>query len=71
MPCQDSFPFWNNLSYILFIENPNLVVGGDMNFLFGLSKTWGTLAHVDPLADFFMNKISSMKLIATHLIRSR
>lgn len=48
----------------------NLVVGGDLNFSLGLSETWGPQAHVDPLADFFLNKIKDGRLIDINIIKN-
>lgn len=53
------------------MNNLNLVVGGDLNLSLGFSETWGPAAQVDPLAEIFLNKIRSGKLLDVNLIKSR
>ena len=56
----------------MFVKYPlnclNLVIGGDINVSLGISESWEPHAHVDPLADFFLNKIWMSCLIDADLI---
>lgn len=44
-PCQDRVPYWNNVFSKSFMENTNLLIGGDLYFSLGISETWGPSAH--------------------------
>lgn len=68
-PCLDGVTFWNNLLSKYFMHGPNLVVGGDLIFSLGMSKTWGPQARVDHLAYFFLKNIREGNLIDSNLIK--
>lgn len=47
------------------------MVGGDLNVSLGLSESWGPNAQVDPLADFFLNKIWLARFINVDLLKEK
>ena len=52
-PYQDRLPFWEGLLKKSWWNNPELIVGGDLNFTIGKAEIWGDSARVDKLSDFF------------------
>lgn len=38
-------------------------MGGDLNFMISLSKNWGFVTNLDPLADYFVDSINSVGLV--------
>lgn len=45
-----------------YMNFDNLVVGGDLNFLLGISEILGLHAHLKPLSDFFTHVLEVQKL---------
>ena len=48
-PYQDRLPFWEGLFSKSWWNNPELIVGGDLNFTIGEVEIWGDNEHVDEL----------------------
>ena len=62
-PCLNRDAFWNLLLACSLLTLPHIILGGDLNFSLGISKSWGTHAIPDPLADFFSSKLEVVDLI--------
>ena len=62
-PSQDRVPFWDNLFNKYFLENEDLILGGDLNFSLGEAESWGPIAHPDNQAGFFSHLMASNGLI--------
>ena len=52
-PCLNRELFWQNLLGSPLLQAENIILGGDLNFSIGFSESWGHLAQIDPLSDFF------------------
>lgn len=53
------------------LNNSKVVVGGDLSVSLGLFESLGLLAQVDPLADFFLNKLLMGRFIEVDLIKDK
>ena len=54
-PCHDRELFWSDLMNKSLLQNPLLIVGGDLNFSIGRAESCGPSAREDPLSDFFQH----------------
>ena len=45
--------FWDKVMESGILNDPSLIVVGDLNFTLSASKVWGNGNHYDPLADYF------------------
>jgi len=41
-PCQGHEDYWNRLVNLSITSSENLIIGGDLNFSIGFSKSWGS-----------------------------
>ena len=55
--------FWNNLLDFVHLNCTKLILGGDLNFSLGFSKTWDARARVDNLCNFFSMKLDGFGLV--------
>eukprot|EP00253_Pinus_taeda_P011881 PITA_11881 len=62
-PCQSRDSFWDELMSKSVMNNPMMILGGDLNFSLGRNEAWGPSAREDPFAEFFHNLISENNLI--------
>ena len=70
-PCSDRERFWNPFFMKSYLYHPNLIVWGDLNFSLGASESWGASARVDPLTEFFINKLAASHLVDSSLLKPR
>lgn len=63
-PCHNTERFWNSLMDAEFMQDNNLVIGGDLYFSLGLAKSWGCRAQCDHLLAFFKNLLDSHELLS-------
>jgi len=70
-PYQGRVHLWNNLCSKSLMDNPNLMIGGDLNFSLGIIETWGPYAREDPLSNFFIKIIREKKLLDINLLKLR
>ena len=70
-PCTEREQFWNSFFMKSCLKNPNLIVGGDLNFSLGASESWGPSARVDHLTEYFTNKLAGSRLVDSTLIKPR
>ena len=70
-PCHGHIPLWNIFFSKPLLNFSNLVLGGDLNVSLGLSEFWGPNAQVDPLIDFFLNKIWLERFIDVDLLKEK
>lgn len=66
-----TIPFWNKLFSKSLLNFSKLLVGGDLNVSLGLFEPWGPDAQLDPLADFFLNKIQMGRLIDLDILKEK
>lgn len=57
-PYQDRLPFWERLFNKSWWNNPELIVGRDLNFIIGKVEIWGESARVDELSGFFRQNLA-------------
>eukprot|EP00253_Pinus_taeda_P014508 PITA_14508 len=62
-PCQSRVSFWDDLLSKSVMNNPMMILGGDLNFSLGRNEAWGPSAREDPFAEFFLNLFSENNLI--------
>jgi hypothetical protein len=48
-------PFWSEVNNSGFLDAPNVILGGDLNFTLSLWEVWGNYPHQDPQESFFHN----------------
>lgn len=70
-PCQGKASFWNSLLSKSLMRNPNLVVGGDLNFSIRTTETWGPTAREDSLSNFLLNLLNTHNLMDINLLKLR
>lgn len=52
-PCHNRELFWRRLLSSPLLLEDNMILGGDLNFSLGFLESWGHMAQIDPLFDFF------------------
>lgn len=52
-PCVNREIFWQKLLDSPILQAGNIILGGNLNFSIGFSESWGHLAQIDPLSDYF------------------
>eukprot|EP00253_Pinus_taeda_P022843 PITA_22843 len=62
-PCQSRDSFWEELMSKTVMNNPMMILGGDLNFSLGRNEAWGPSTREDPFAEFFHDLISENNLI--------
>eukprot|EP00253_Pinus_taeda_P025512 PITA_25512 len=62
-PCQSRVSFWDDLMSKSVMNNPMMILGGDLNLSPGRNEAWGPSAREDTLAEFFLNLFSENNLI--------
>ena len=71
-PYDNRCTFWESVNNNGFLNLPNLILEGDMNFTWFIDEFWGAGRPCDPLADFFLTFFGDAKLqdIAPMIISS-
>jgi len=62
-PCHSREVFWERLFNAYFMQADNMIIGGNLNFSLGISKSWGNRAQTDPLTTFFEIMMDSHDLL--------
>jgi len=61
-PYRDRISFWNRLAGCGLLNDPNLILAGDLNLTLSHSEVWGTDIR-DPLADHFTSLFTDAGLV--------
>jgi hypothetical protein len=62
-PHQDRANFWEALMRKSFLNNHDIILGGDLNFSMGEVESWGERSWPDPLSNFFSHVIAGRGLV--------
>jgi hypothetical protein len=62
-PCQNRGPYWDKIFSKSFLKYQQVILGGDLKFSLGFSEVWGTHVRVDPLTNFFSQKMVECNLL--------
>jgi exonuclease III len=62
-PCQNRGPYWDKIFSKSFLKYQQVILGGDLKFSLGFSEVWGTHVRVDPLTNFFNQKMVECNLL--------
>lgn len=68
-PTHDRPQLWNELLAKLFLKDPSLILGGDLNFSTGAAESWGQKSQINSLSIFFAHKLEGAGLIDVNPIR--
>jgi len=47
-------PFWSEVNNSGFLDDPNVILGGELNFTLSLWEVWGYCPHHDPQESFLI-----------------
>jgi len=61
-PYSDWLPFWDRLDKSGLLRDPNLILGGDLNFITSPLEAWGTDCE-DPLSSYFNTLFRNVGLV--------
>jgi hypothetical protein len=70
-PYDERVLFWDKLFNMEFWNLQDIILGGDLNFSVGRVEVWGQVAKVDPLSDYFIQKLEDKGLIDVEPIKLR
>ena len=54
--------FWDNIVHSGLLNDPSLILAGDLNLTLSSTKIWGSINVVDPLANYFRENFENAKL---------
>jgi hypothetical protein len=62
-PCFERVSFWDRLVSKGLLSTKNLIIAGDLNFTTGADEIWGTVAHLNRQANYFLDLIKDNSLV--------
>ena len=62
-PYNNREKFWDSVVKGGLLNQPNLVLAGDLNLTLNCSEVWGKKAHSNPIGPFFSHLFSSHQLV--------